>query len=87
MRNIYLTISLIALVLFLSACGSDGDGKFDTGEEKITVNICETYVILQTNDLLVKDEDNTEVKIIHDSNNIKQVCVVSGSAHIIRKAN
>ena len=87
MRNIYLLISSITLALFLSACGDDGDGKFDTGEEKITVTTCENYITLQTNDTLVKDDNNTTVKIIHDSNNTKQVCIVTGSAHIIRATN
>ena len=87
MRNIYLIISSITLALFLSACGSDGEGKFDTGQEKITVTSCESYITLQTNDLLVKDDSNTTIKVTHDSNNTKQVCVATGSAHIIREAN
>ena len=85
MKHIKLLINITLIALFLSACGDDGKGSFDTGSQQITVTSCETYITLQSNDLLVKDTANTSVKIVHDGNNNKKVCVVSGSAHIIRE--
>ena len=66
---------------------SDGQGSLDTRQSKIDVTMCETYITLQENDLLVKDEAPTEIKIIHDVNGTKQICVLLGSAHILREAN
>ena len=87
MKNKYLIPAVIIVALLLSACSGDGQGSFDTGEEKIVITSCEDYIITQTNDLLVKDDDNTTIKVIHDVNGTKKVCVLSGSAHIIREAN
>ena len=85
MKKIVLIISTISLALLFSACGGDGEGNFDTGQQKIDITSCETYTTIQTNDLLVKDDENTTVKIVHDSNGTKTICVSSGSAHLIRE--
>ena len=87
MKNIYINIMVITIALLLSACSENSESTFDTGEEKIVVTNCETYTVVQTNDLLVKDSTNTVIKIVDDINGTKTVCVVSGSAHIIREAN
>lgn len=87
MRKRYTIATIVTTALLLSACGGDGKGKFDTGSTKITVANCETYTTVKTNDLLVKDDSNTTIKIVHDINGTKQVCVSVGSAHIIREAN
>lgn len=87
MKNIY-KLTIIALItLLFSACGNEGDGKFDTGNSKIIISNCETYTTVQAGDLLVKDDDNTSIKIIHNIDDSKEVCVLTGSAHFIRKAN
>jgi len=86
MKKIILILSSLLIALLFSACGGgDGEGHFDTGEQKITITNCETYVTIQTNDLLVKDDSNTTVKIVHDSNGTKTICVEIGSAHLIRE--
>jgi hypothetical protein len=86
MKKIILILSSLFLALLFSACGGgDGEGHFDTGEEKIAITSCETYITIQDNDLLVKDDSNTTVKIVHDSNGTKTICVVTGSAHLIRE--
>lgn len=86
MKNIVLIISSLFLALLFSACGGgDGEGNFDTGSQEINVTQCETYTIIQINDLLVKDNSDTTVKIVHDSNGTKTICIVSGSAHLIRE--
>lgn len=85
MKRDCIILTTTTLVLLLSACGGDGKGRFDTGNEKVIVSNCETYITIQVDDLLVKDSTNTTIKIVHDANDTKQVCVVSGSAHIIRE--
>lgn len=87
MKNIYSRPMVIATALFLSACSGDGGGSFDTGDQNIAVTACEIYTTININDLLVKDDDNTTIKIVHDANGTKQVCTLTGSAHIIREAN
>jgi len=84
MKKIYIAMTIISTILLFSACSDDGQGSFDTGDEKIVVSVCETYTVVQTNDLLVKDEDNTTIKTVHDVNGTKKICTLSGSAHIIR---
>lgn len=42
------------------------------------------YTCIQSGDTLVKDDSNTIIKVIGDSNDNKKVCVVSGSAHLLR---
>ncbi len=92
MRNLYLIISTSLIALLLSACGGGGggssDASFDSGNTKISVITCNTttpvYTTIETGDLLVKEVTPTEVIIVHDNNNNKKVCVISGSAHLLR---
>ncbi|WP_415249815.1 hypothetical protein [Sulfurimonas sp.] len=87
MKNVYLIVMVSVVGLLLSAC-SGGEGSFDTGEEKITITHCsETYITTQLNDLLIKDESDTTIEVLHDVNGTKRVCVLTGSAHIIREKN
>ena len=85
MKNLYKVVIILSSIFLLSACSGDGQGSFDTGLEKIIVTDCEVYTLVQTNDLLVKDEDNTVIKTVHDANGTKKICVSAGSAHIIRE--
>ena len=87
MRKIYTGIGVVSLLSFFTfGCSGDGRGRFDTGSTNVAVGVCETYTPIAANDLLVKDSDNTTIKIIHDQNGSKSICVVSGSAHIVREA-
>ena len=43
-----------------------------------------TYYLLQSNDVIVKGSDDTEISLYHDSNNERRVCLVKGSASVIR---
>ena len=84
MKRIYIVLSSI-IVLIFTACGDNGDGKFDTGLEKVIVVTCSNgFTTIDEGDILAKDEDNTVIQIVHDSNNTKKVCVDTGSAHIIK---
>lgn len=93
MRNIYLILNVTLLSLFFISCGGGGgsnnDASFDTGDSKINVLICNesapVYTDIKKGDLLVKQTDSTVVQIIHDSNDNKKICVVSGAAHLLRK--
>lgn len=44
----------------------------------------DTYMQLQTGDVIVKNEDETLVKTYADTAGTLRVCLVSGSANIIR---
>jgi len=82
----------------LSGCGNssiDGFQALDNREEsveKIGINITCTspatlsdYIELKSADKLVKDEsDRTIIRLYHDENNVKRVCLQSGKAHIER---
>ena len=87
MKKIYKLIAITLIVLLFGACGGNGEGNFDTGQEKIIIVQCDTNttININTNDLLVKDDSNTIVKIIDDSNGTKTICTITGNAHIIRE--
>ncbi|MDD2790673.1 MAG: hypothetical protein PHU40_08430 [Sulfurimonas sp.] len=87
MKNIYLITTAISAVFFFAACSGEGGSKFESGANSIAVTNCETYTTVQENDLLVKDDAATTIKVVHDINGTKTVCVLSGSAHIIREVN
>jgi len=89
MNKIYLIISTTLLALLLSACGGGGgggDATFDSGNTKVPIVDCSTstYTDIVVGDLLVKEDDSTTVTIVHNTNGTKRICVVSGSAHLLR---
>ncbi|NOQ30349.1 MAG: hypothetical protein GQ570_04405 [Helicobacteraceae bacterium] len=51
---------------------------------KVTISLCETYTTVQTSDAVVKNSDSTVLKINSYSDGIKEICIVSGSAYILR---
>ena len=89
-------MSITSLVLLLSGCGGGGDSSFKNATSTSTIAITvackttpsaldiDTYETLLSNDTVVKDDSNTTVSIYHDSNGNKKVCLVNGSAHIVR---
>lgn len=86
MKKIYLIISSITLALLLSACGGGGgsDASFDDAQNKITLQMCETYTDIQTGDTIIQNETNTSIKTVFNTDGSKKVCVLSGSAYILR---
>ena len=58
---------------------NSGTGTNDCGDALVP----DYYTCIQDGDTLVKEDDNTSVEIIHSGSN-KKVCVVSGTAHILR---
>ena len=86
MKNIYLIISSITLALLLSACGGGGsEGSFNNSETLITIPSCEIYEDIITGDTIIQDQNNTSIKTVFNIDGTKKVCVLTGSAHIIRK--
>ena len=84
MKSIYI-IMVITLALLFSAC-SDGDGLYETSSSsKVAITTCETYTTIQAGDILVKEDDNTTVKIVHDANGSKTICTLTGTAHLIKE--
>ena len=88
MRNIYLILISTLTALILSACGGGGsDASFSEAQTKDYIVDCNTttpvYTQIDEGDTLVK-EGSATVEIIHDSNNDKQVCTLSGIAYLIK---
>lgn len=90
MKNIYLIATSIIIALFLSACG-EGDSASFTGSTStssiitIPIPMCEDYVNILTGDTVVQDETGTTIKTVFNTDGSKKVCVLTGSAHIIRQ--
>lgn len=97
MKNIYKIVSLIVFTLFISGCGNTDTTSIsieviscDNSNSQTATNDCgdsnipDYYTCIQENDLLIKDDSNTIVKIISDTQDSKKVCVLSGSAHLER---
>jgi hypothetical protein len=59
----------------------DIDVNCTVAPNQTTIN---TYIPVYSGDVIVKDDDNTSI-IYHDINGTKKVCLVSGSAHIIKQ--
>ena len=93
LQKLIIILSSLIAVLGLTACGNGGsDASFSDGEQKIDIDIncttpaqVETYINLYSGDTIVKKEDNTSISTYHDTNGTKKVCLVSGSAYILRK--
>ena len=97
-KKIQISLGIITLPILFIGCGGDGDdASFKNSETLIPITIqcvvnttptiadIDSYITLNSGDVIVKDSSNAEVSIYHDSNGIKKVCLVTASAHIIRK--
>lgn len=98
-KNLILTIVTIIAVSVFSGCGNTDEGHFDSSSSTnnnsntITIAIdvaCTTpatissYIELKSGDTIVKNSDGTSIETYHDANGAKKVCLVSGSASIVR---
>ncbi len=90
MKNII--ISLLIITTIFTSCG---DNASSTSQpqiidiktycvEETTIESIKTYITLEKDDLLVNDENDTKIEIYHDENDNKKVCLINGSAHILR---
>lgn len=93
-KIVAVSLSVFASISF-TACGGDDHGSFKNSEEliPITTNCAANptaldisgYITLYSGDVIVKDSNGSQISIYHDSNGVKKVCIVTPSAHIIRK--
>lgn len=97
-KNLILIIVTIIVVSVFSGCGNTDEASFETsssssGSSTITIAIdvtcttpatIDTYIELKSGDTIVKNSDNTSIETYHDATGAKKVCLVSGSASIIR---
>lgn len=88
MKSILKYLSICLVVLGFASCGGGGGGgsSSDEGTEIVSCSVSENiedYTSLQSDDVIVKDSDDTVISIFHDSDENKKVCVVSGSAYIL----
>ncbi len=100
MKKIYLIISTSFIILFLTACGGGGGGGSSSKSgntsgnntsgniTKVTIVTCSDsnpiFTTIESGDLLVKEVTPTSVNIVHDTDDNKKVCVITGSAYLLR---
>lgn len=89
MKKIPTTIAIIFIAMGFSACSESGDAAFRNAQTIIPISIScteaiSTYQELLSGDAIVKDDENTTLSIYHDTDGNKKVCLVSGTAHIVR---
>ena len=92
-KNVLATMLTTLVTISFSACSDNGN--FSNAETKIAIDVnCTTpstpalinsYISLYSGDVLVQGENNTTVETYFDANGTKKVCLVSGTAYIIRK--
>lgn len=92
-------VVLVLIAIGFNACGGGGgggdDAYFKNSEELIQIDeYCITnptstdisnYITIYSGDVIVKDTDVAEISVYHDYTGVKKVCLVTPSAHIIRK--
>ena len=98
MRNILQTVLFLVSLLGLIACGGGGIAPVVDDDTNTTISIAidkdciadqtiealATYVVLKSGDTIVRDETNTKIEMYHGDDDTKVVCLVNGSAHIVR---
>ena len=86
MKKLYIVLTITFAALLLSACGGGGsNGSFSNAEQTIAIPNCETYENILDGDTVIQDQNSTSIKTVFDANGTKKVCVLTGSAHILRK--
>ena len=98
MRNILkITIITLFITIFIG-CGGGGGGSSsndttDTTETNsttensqiiVTLQNCEVYTDVETDDVVIQDEINTTIKTVFNTDGTKKICVLTGAAHILR---
>ena len=91
MKTIHLLLVTLTAISF-TACGTDPVEGFNGNSfEEIAIDVnCTTpdtpdnYITLKSGDQIIKDEEDSNITILHDENGIKKVCIESGKAHINR---
>jgi len=92
MKNMKLLVYSIGLIVFIHGCSNDNSDKNITQNEenKVYVNQCtdnddeSTYTEILVGDILKNEAQDTQVKIVHDEDDVKLICTLEGKAYIIR---
>jgi hypothetical protein len=100
MKQKTLASVLLLSAWMIIGCGGGGsstgdDASFSNSGLIIDINIScvvnpdtsdiANYITLESGDLIVKDNAGAEIEIYHDINNVKKVCYITPSAHILRQ--
>ena len=94
-RRTLIILTTVLMVLSFNACGSSSSSEtISTTQTAIeistycvsnpTLQAISTYTEIKAGDTVVRDENNTIIDTYSDSTGILRVCLVSGSAHIVR---
>lgn len=86
MKSILNLFIALLMVFFLNACGGGDSASFYTNDNnRIEIgDSIATATLIYEGDLIVKDDNNTVIGIVYDSNGNKKIYLISGSAHIVR---
>ncbi|MGB5792890.1 hypothetical protein [Poseidonibacter sp.] len=93
MKRIMPIILLIAIAINFTACGGGGGGDSSFKQETEKITMCVTnatptdianYLTLNSGDTIVDDEPTSIIKEDNTLGISRKVCLVSGSAHIVR---
>lgn len=98
LKTVKLVLLSVAISIIFIGCGEEAEFKGTSSNDKIIISLnsitcvtgtpsatdIEGYETLLSDDVLVKDEDNTTIAIYNDEDGLKKVCLVNGSAHIER---
>lgn len=89
--NITQILLSLSLVLFISACGDKSDSNNGSSEptEVIALQTCsdvsdDSLTLIESGDTLSPEDVNTSVKITYNEDDTKYVCVLSGTASLLR---
>lgn len=94
-KNI-ITASVLAILSFTACSGGSSSSTSDPVQtpQNIAIDVvCEdtpdasamqNYITTLSGDTIIKDTNDTTISLFIDSDNVKKVCLVNGSAHIQR---
>jgi ABC-type Fe3+-hydroxamate transport system substrate-binding protein len=82
MKKIFLIVSIVLVGVFTGCGGGGGGSSFSSGSTAVVLCSTGNYSTLKSGDTVVNDSAGTTVKILHNSNGTKSICVQTGSAHI-----
>jgi len=85
--NRYKKVFLTTLVaLFMSACGTSGTAynkSIEKCEDNSTDAILSKAILVPANSTIIKESDETLLRVWHFQNSEELICVVKGSASIV----
>ena len=95
-KSTLIILTTVLMLLSFNACGGGSSSTAESIPTQTTINIStycvvdptiqaiSTYIEVEAGDTIVRDENNTVIDTYSDSLGTLRVCLVSGSAHIVR---